>query len=243
MTLVHIEESLKPFFIDNPEAVLDGEIYNYELRQQLGELMKLVRRTVNITPEHLKSSREKVSFYCYDGYRNEADKKSAYATRKLWIDEVVSNYKFLSHVKTDKVNDENEMWIKYNEYVADGEEGAILRFEDSPYENKRSANLLKLKPLDDDEWEIVDILEGSGNWQGLAKIVTCKLDTGREFNATFKGNMIDAKFALENKHKYIGKKYTFSYNGWTNKPEAGAPKGCPCFCQWDFKNSTEINEK
>ena len=43
----HIEEALKPFFLKYPDAILDGEGYNYPLREKLNEIMKLLRKTVH----------------------------------------------------------------------------------------------------------------------------------------------------------------------------------------------------
>ena len=130
------------------------------------------------------------------------------------------------------------MWAVYDNYVAQGHEGAILRFPDSPYEHKRSSLLLKLKPTDDAEFEVIGVEEGAGNWSGIAKIINCRMDDGREFNATFKGTMAQAKEFLDNKDKYIGKKYTIFYNGFTGKGE-----GLPNYAQFDYANSVEESNK
>jgi ATP-dependent DNA ligase len=68
VSVPHIEEALKPFFEKHPDAYLDGELFNYDLRQYLNKLMKLIRRQVNLTEEHFNDSKEKVKYYIYDGY-------------------------------------------------------------------------------------------------------------------------------------------------------------------------------
>ena len=51
LSVPHVENSLKPFFKKYPNAVLDGELFNNELRQQLNEISKLIRKTVHISKE------------------------------------------------------------------------------------------------------------------------------------------------------------------------------------------------
>ena len=67
-TVRHIEDELKPFFDIFPEAVLDGECFNDLLKNNLSELMSLVRKTVHISEEDLRKSREIVQFHIFDGY-------------------------------------------------------------------------------------------------------------------------------------------------------------------------------
>lgn len=239
LAVPHIEDSLKKFFARNPGAFLDGELFNEDLRQQLNEIMSLIRRTKNFTPEHFARSREMIKFYVYDGYGFEGTTKDTpYKERKAIIDRIVKEYPFLEFVETEEINTPEEMWLVYDNYVAQGHEGAILRFPDSPYEHKRSSLLLKLKPTEDAEFEVIDIQEGAGNWSGVAKIITCRYDDGREFNATFKGTMAQAKDFLKNKDKYIGNRYTIFYNGLTGKGE-----GLPNYAQFDYNNSVNERDK
>ena len=68
LSVPHIEKALEKFFAAFPDAVLDGELYNYDKRQKLNELMSLVRKTKNISKEDLKKSEEIVEYVLYDGY-------------------------------------------------------------------------------------------------------------------------------------------------------------------------------
>ena len=107
-----------------------------------------------------------------------------------------------------------------------GGRGVILRFPDSPYEHKRSKNLLKLKKFEDAEFEVLDIQEGTGNWQGKATEIVCKLEEeyhqfGRDsFVANLEGTMENATEILHNKSKYIGKKITVWFQ---DRSEYGVP--------------------
>jgi len=216
VSVPHINASLVKFFEKYPNAVLDGELYNYDLRQKLNELSKIVRKTVNITPEILNRSEEIVKFYVYDGYGfDDMDESVAYIKRKNWIDKnVVGKYNYIESVKTVEISSLDEIETLFVEYLADNQEGAMLRDLDSEYEHKRSNNLLKYKPEDDDEGVILDIQEGNRDWRGAATIVTLKW-SGMTFDGTFKGDFETRVEILKNKKDWIGKEVTFLYVGLT----------------------------
>lgn len=225
----HIEESLKSFFEKHPEAVLDGELFNNELRQKLNEISKLVRKTVNITSEDLKKSRELVHYYIYDGYGFGLDKEHPYHERKQWIDSnIIGTYTHISKVEDFELKGKEDLDKHYQSLVGEGHEGAILRHKNMKYENKRSKNLLKVKPEMDSEAKIVEVIEGSGNWSGTAKTAT--LDWGgKVFDATFKGTQDQLRDVLKNKNKWLGKTVTFLYNDTTGL-------GTPNFARIDVDN-------
>lgn len=225
----HIHESLVLFFEKYPDAVLDGELFNNDLRQQLNEISKLIRKTVHITEEDLSQSEQLVKFYVYDGYGFGLDKNTPYERRKAWINSnVVSHYNYVSEVKDHFVNNREELESVYQSLVEDGHEGGILRNKLMPYEHKRSKNLLKIKPEDDSEAIITGIYEGQGNWAGAGKIIGLNWQ-GNEFNATFKGTYEQSVQFLNDKDKWVGKTVTFLYNGLTGK-------GIPNFARVDINN-------
>lgn len=230
LTIQHITDGLKWVFDKYPDAVLDGELFNYDLREKLNELMSLVRRTVHITQEDLDNSKKMVRFYCYDGYNFGIGKEDGYAYRKAVIDKIFKNEYasglVVKYVDTWVVNSEKELNERYNLLLEDKQEGGIIRVLNAPYENKRSKYLLKLKNVDDAEFTITGISEGSGNWAGKAKIVHLK----EGFDATFKGTMEQAIECLKEKDKWIGKKVTICYNGKT-------AFGVPNFAQFEYSNA------
>lgn len=236
-TTKHIHDSLKPFFENHPDAVLDGELYNYELRQSLNELSKLVRKTVHITSEDLKKSEELVRFYVYDGYNfhhSENDSINtyedvSYEIRKKELDRIlIGKYDYIKKVESYDVKSVEDLDRIYKNFIDDGEEGGILRKIDERYEHKRSKFLLKLKPEDDDEAVIINITEGVGNWSGSGKVITLKWND-KTFDATFKGTYGEAVKFLEDKDEWIGKTVTFLYNGLTGL-------GVPNYARVDIKN-------
>lgn len=234
----HIGNALKPFFDKNPDAILDGELFNNELRQQLNEISKLIRKTVHITDEDLKQSEKLVKYYIYDGYNFLGFKNSqwtvveeniGYVSRKQWIDEnIVGSYKYVEGVADIYISNQKEMDDAYQTLIDDNQEGGILRWKNMPYEHKRSKNLLKIKPEDDQEGVIVDIKEGTGNWSGTGKVITLNWQ-GKTFDATFKGSYEQAVEFLKNKNQFVGKTITFLYNGLTGL-------GTPNYARIDINN-------
>ena len=234
LSVPHVENSLKPFFKKYPNAVLDGELFNNELRQQLNEISKLIRKTVHISKEDLERSEELVRYYVYDGYgfglkNNLLNQNESYKSRKEWIDnQVVGEYDYVVHVTDTEILSQINLDEAYQSLIDDGQEGGILRYKNMKYENKRSKNLLKVKPEDDDEGEIVEVTEGAGNWRGTGKIITLKWKD-KTFDATFKGTHEQATLFLKEKNKWIGKKVTFLYNGLTGL-------GTPNYARVDINN-------
>lgn len=226
----HIEESLASFFQLQPLAVLDGELANFELRQRLNELNELIRLTVNITPEYRRKSKEIVKFYLYDGYNFESyGAEIPYNTRKHWIDQnIIGKYDYVKEVITYPIKDADSLDKLYEGFVQNGEEGAIIRKLDEGYLNKRTKFLLKLKPEDDDDGDIIAVHEGEGDWRGMAAKATIKWK-GKEFNATFKGTAAQKIQILKEQKKWLGKRVEFLYNGLTGL-------GTPNFARIDIDN-------
>ncbi len=225
----HIEESLKDFFNKHPDSVLDGELFNNDLRQRLNEISKLVRKTVNVTNDDLNKSKELVRYYIYDGYGFGLDKERPYYERKQWIDSnVINKFNYIIKVEDFELKSKCDFDRNYEEIINNGHEGVILRKKDSKYEHKRSKNLLKFKPEMDSEAIIIDVIEGSGNWSGTAKTATLDWH-GKVFDAVFKGTQGQLKNILQNKKNWIGRVVTFLYNDITGL-------GTPNFARIDLNN-------
>jgi len=244
MTCQHIEKALEPFFKEHPDAVLDGELFNEEYRQQLNEISKLIRKTVHITQSDLDQCEKLVKYYVYDGYGFDDTtetfidvdnhKTRGYIYRKEGLDNLFAELTpshgatYIHSVFSHKISSTKDLDKVYAEYVDAGHEGIMLRNCNSPYQNKRSKYLLKVKPEDDDEGVIVKIIEGEGNWSGSGKTMTL-LWNNQEFDATFKGTYEQAVQFLKDQDKWIGKTVTFLYNGLTGL-------GTPNYARVDINN-------
>ena len=82
--------------------------------------------------------------------------------------------------------------------------------------------MLKRKEFIDEEFEVIDIEEGSGNRTGTVKHLVCKNKDGKIFNSNVKGNFDYLEEILKNKKDYIGKLATIKFFQYT-------PDGVPRF--------------
>jgi len=229
LTIPHVVNALQPLFEQYPDLVLDGEGYNHEYRYKLNELMSILRKSKKVSAEDLKKSEKIIRYYIYDGYGwgNVAEETPCFQRRES-LKDLLKDIPYIVVVPFAVVNDIEQVYNVYQEYVDDGYEGAMFRSWNSPYVHKRSYDLLKVKPEDDDEGKIIDIREGTGNWSGTGKIIALEWK-GMSFDATFKGTREQAIDFLNNKNKWIGKTVTFLYNGLTGK-------GIPNYARVDIDN-------
>lgn len=225
LSIPHIEKALKPFFDKYPDAVLDGELFNYDLRQSLNELNKLVRKSVKIKAEDLVRSEQIVRFYIYDGHDFPGlGMETSYTERKSWLDtNVIGTYKYCEKVDTEILKSLMGFEKSYGNLIEDAQEGAILRHMDKGYEYRRSVWVLKVKPEDDDEAIIDGAEEGVGNGAGTCKKIWL-IWKGKRFKATFKGTYEQGvQFLKDFDRVWKGKEVTFLYNGLTGETAGGVP--------------------
>ena len=233
ISVPHIEKSLKPFFEKYPSSFLHGELFNDDYREKLNEIVKLCNKRVHATSDDLENSKNLIKFYIYDGCVIEAgmDQSRPYHERKNWIDNnVIENYDYCARVETIIIKNKTHLDDFFFEKINRGDEGLILRKMNMQYVHKRDKNLLKYKPMDDDEFTILDIKEGQGNWSGKAKKLEVRTDDNQVFEASFKGNVDEATACLKNKDFWIGKKVTINFFGRTGL-------GCPQYAQFDYNNA------
>lgn len=195
----HIFEALKPAFDLDPDLILDGELYNHDLKDDFPKLMSLCKKQ-DPDAEELLASKSMVQYHVYD-CPSKGDRK--FSTRIAYLNQQIAivEAKLESHearqefpiwkVDTLAFQGEPEDAKRFTEFhgacIAAGYEGSMLRL-DLPYEQKRSKSLLKRKDFIDGEFEVVRLEEGKGNWAGAIKSVVCLCGPDRkEFGAGVKG--------------------------------------------------------
>ena len=196
-TCPHIEVALKDFFEDYPNIILDGELYNHELKANFNKITSLVRK-VKPSEEELLECMDLVEYHVYDCF----DKDN---TDTLFLDRIFSlpgliHHAKIVHVPTKVCDDQEALDKLYSQYTEDGFEGQMVR-NNTPYDNKRSKNLLKRKEFITDEFDVVEVLEGQGNWAGYAKHFQLELGDGRTFRSGVRGNQALLKDLLEQEVK------------------------------------------
>ena len=202
----HIMEALAPLFVANPDLILDGELYNHELRDNFDEIQSLitVKSDKKLTAEHYEKTRAMVQYHVYDipSHRGNFDER-ANAIYNLFEN---MSRNIIALVPTFMVESQEQFDVLHGEWLEQGYEGSMWR-NNTPYENRRTKNLLKRKDFIDEEFEVVAIEEGQGNWAGVAKRVTCRLPDGRTFGAGIKGSRDRGIELLNETHHIVTIKY------------------------------------
>ena len=196
----HIAEALADFIKDHPTVTLDGELYNHELKDNFQKITSLVRKTVNLGANELAESKELVQYHIYDMF-DSANPDMTFMQRYNWIQKNVHlvNKKAVGiHLVPVAICETSEeIDVMYGEYTQAGYEGQMIR-QDAVYENKRSKGLLKRKEFITEEYEVVEVHEGQGNWAGYAKRLTLKMADGTTFSSGIRGSQAKLKELLEN---------------------------------------------
>lgn len=207
----HIEQSLKRFFQRHPNKILDGELYNHDLRDNFEKIISLVRKTKPTDADRAEAE-QLVQFHCYD-FISDAN----YDVRYAFIREEFWDYgpSFSEYVKLSDnalVASHDEALMLHNVNLARGYEGSILRLN-APYQQKRSYNLQKFKDFHDTEATIIGYVPGKGKRTGTIGKFIMRDDDGIEFGCP-PGKGYNYKMLadiLTNIDQFIGKRATFTY--------------------------------
>ena len=181
LAVPHIHEALKPYFYRNPGAILDGELYNHDLKDDFNKITSLVRKT-KPKPEDIAEAAGLVEYHVYDLVTEKAEFKKRIASIRS-----VADNDHIYCVSTRSISSQQQMDELYGEYTEDGYEGQMIR-TNAPYQqNKRSKTLLKRKEFITEEFKVLRVEEGKGNWAGHVKRFVLEKD-GQEFGAGVRGN-------------------------------------------------------
>jgi ATP-dependent DNA ligase len=203
----HILFNLKPWFALNPDVILDGELYNHDLKDDFEKIISLVRKQKPTDIDALESA-DMVQFHCYDII----DETKTFEERNRFIQQVVPRNHCVHHVKTQAVATESLAKVVHQQNLDNGYEGSILRTNDT-YACKRSHNLRKFKDFHDAEAYIVGYEVGKGKREGTLGKFLMQDEDGNKFGCppgkgfTYK----DMKDMLDNIHEYMGQTATFTY--------------------------------
>lgn len=216
VSVPHIDKILKPLFDAHPDWIVDSEIYNQDIPFE--KIVSLVKKTKPVAQDLVES--EKVcNLYIFDGVTDDvtADFETRFAEIRKEIGRLIGNDSHLKFVENEKVNNHDELMKLHDQYVSEGWEGLMVRRIGSAYENKRSKNLLKYKSFFDEEFNIVDVIEGIGQRSGMAGKIVVTLKSGETCEAGIRGGEAYYKQLLKDRVNLIGKKATVRYQGFTEK--------------------------
>jgi DNA ligase-1 len=212
MNIVHIENQLKEFFKLNPDIVLDGELYNHQLKDDFEKIISLVRKQ-KPTDDDRNEAAGMINYHVYDFI---SDTPASYMVRN----EVLATWNGLFEWEFTNVYLLTTIPVKSNEdaraihdaNLAGGFEGSIIRLN-KPYEQKRSYNLQKFKDFSDKEATIIGFVPGKGKRTGTLGKFIMRDENGVEFGCPpGKGyTYADLREILENITYFIGQQATFTY--------------------------------
>ena len=206
--LAHIEAELIPFFKERPDFVLDGELYNHNLKNDFEKIISLVRKQKPTADDRLEA-RRLVQFHIYDyidgRYNSYKTRMQSLATSDLYSPSI-------QYVPAKLVDSYNYARELHQEFLDQGYEGSIIRL-DGLYKHGRSYDLMKFKDFSDTEATIIGYELGKGKRQGtLGKFIMLD-DEGIQFGCppgkgyTYK----DLANMLLKVNDYIGQRATFTY--------------------------------
>ena len=200
--------SAPDWFIENfPEQLMDGELWMG--RGTFEKLSGIVRK---IQPNH--NEWRQVSYMLFElpehpGTFTRRVRKMVKLTETLKIS-------WLQPIPQIRLNSEDALLNMLDEIVTKGGEGLMLHRADSLYHSGRSDDLLKLKPWQDAEATVVEILPGKGKFSGMMGSLLVTDESGRIFR-------IGTGFSNKERRNppTVGTVITYKFTGTTNK---GLPK-------------------
>ena len=214
----HIFESLKPLFEQNPDLILDGELYANKDVADFNTIISCVRKT-KPTAADLETSK-KIQYWIYD-----VPSVDGTSIERI---EALANINLPNccvKVPTIHLHDEGMIMKQYGVYMAQGYEGQMLRASgNSMYENKRSKSVLKHKSFFDEEFEILGYEEGKGNLSGKLGKLKFKTKNGIEFDAAVNGTWDYLTELWIQRNDLIGKQATVKYFEYTEDGSLRFPK-------------------
>ena len=119
---------------------------------------------------------------------------------------------WLQPIPQIRLNSEDALLNMLDEIVTKGGEGLMLHRADSLYHSGRSDDLLRLKPWQDAEATVVEILPGKGKFNGMMGSLLVTDESGRRFR-------IGTGFSNKERKNppTVGTVITYKFTGTTKK--------------------------
>lgn len=192
-----------------PEVWLDGELWSK--RNDFEFIVSTVRKNQPVDEEW-----RHIRYMIFDA--PDHARLLPFEQRYLRYSQLVekTNFDQLVAIEQFSVTDNQQLSSLLDKFVAKGAEGLMLHRKDAQFESGRTDNLLKLKPYMDAEAVVVEVLNGSGKYDGMMGSVLVEMPSGLRFK-------IGSGFSDEERRlpPKIGQQVTYKYHGFT---ERGIPR-------------------
>jgi ATP-dependent DNA ligase len=175
-----IERELYLTLKSNPDVILDGELYNHQLRSEFNTIVSAVRGG----HEELKGS---IQYHVYDVF-GAGLTDTAFVGRIDWLRQNLpaKDSTVIKLVTTLAIGSQLSLNAQYETFLSQGYEGQMVRLPFEPYHaGKRSKSLLKRKEWMEEEFRVVRLLEGTGNWAGKARKAELQVNSGSNLEDGF----------------------------------------------------------
>jgi len=176
----HIWNALLPMFVADPDLELDGELYAHHLKDDFNRITSAVRKQ-KPSPEDIEAAVE-IEYHIYDMSSHTGSFSERAKTLWALLQEIPEPVIFaVATVWSDNIEQIDRL---YGNWIEAGYEGQMIRL-DEEYQNKRSNFLMKRKDFYTDEFMVVSVEEGAGNWSGCVKrfILSVAAVDAPEYNA------------------------------------------------------------
>jgi len=216
----YIELSLESFFDEFPNIIVDGELYCHRLHDDFNKIISLARRMKKFTEARWLDVEMNLEYHVFDVYdpTNPTWKASdRYAFIKKHFGS--GDYQSIVCIDTEFCTKETFHPI-FERYMENGYEGLMMRDPDSAYECKRSYGLQKYKEFYDEEFTIIDIIEGTGTRAGMMGSIVFEHNNTR-FETGARGTHEFWTTLWENKQQYVGLEATVRYQNKTPMKDDG----------------------
>lgn len=216
-------------------GIFDGEIMHNDWN------LTGVIKHKNPTKEHMEDIRKNVKFHLFDHLINPGDMTPLWIRRKR-LEEFVDKLSGVSCITTTRCSKVDKptfevLSVVYEAALAAGYEGVIIKDSTSVYQHdKRSANWVKLKPVDTTDVRVLSAVKGesTGRFANVLGGFVVQDSTGTTFNCGGGYTEAQREEFWRDRDSYIGKWMEIAYQ--RDGVTTGAAR-FPRFIRW----RTDIN--
>ncbi len=196
------------FFTEHwPNVALDGEIWLGRARFET---------TSSIVRKHspIETEWRSLSFMLFDLPSHSGTFKERVQAMKILVKNADNVH--LKVIEQSTIPDHSALSDYLDNIISQGGEGVMLHHQDALYHVGRTANIMKLKPFEDDEAEVIDHIAGKGKYQGKLGAIRVRTKSGMTFK-------IGSGFTDKERENppNIGAIVTYKYSGKTSR---GVPR-------------------
>lgn len=188
---------------ENPDLILDGELYHHGSDWNLQRISGLGRK------QELEEDHKLLNFHCYDI----VDEKTPFKLRAKRLGEIKeqcpsdSRLVIVNHVPVTGL-DEIMKW--HDKAVSEGYEGLVIRDPEMPYKcGARDYRMLKIKEFDEAEFKITGYELGLRGVEDMCFVLST--DDGKSFKAKPMGDKATKEDYILGINEIIGMKGTVRY--------------------------------